>query len=341
MISRVADSCFWLHRYLERAESISRLIRVNRAFLLDINPQHRGHWHPAIVVTGEDERFYARYQHNPSAIDDAELVQAYLTWDSECPVSIINVVRWARENARTSREVISIEVWESVNALWHWLKGGQGRRVYQSDPDAFYQHVRDAVGLFQGLCHSTMLHDQPFDFMRLGMLLERAGQSARILDVKYHALRPDSLLPPAEGGSAWQDDTDNPLESAQWLALLRSCAGDDNYSRCYQSGISGHDVATFLLKEERFPRSVYHCLHRALHFLQRIQTLTQSEHSEATETLASLVSWLEGSSTRDVLARGLHRELARVIDETDQICTLIHREYFDSCTTVQRSKFAQ
>ena len=315
MISRVAESCYWLHRYVERAESIARLLRVNRSFLLDVSVPELERWQPVVVVSGEQQRFSERHA---ELQDDGEVVQHYLSWDEQCPVSIASSIYWARENARTIREVISLDMWEAVNVLWHWLKRGQGRRLFAKDRDAFYKYVKDAVALFQGVCHNTMLHEQPFDFMRLGMLLERASQTARTMDVKYH------LLGPTSGTEA-----ETPVEAAQWVALLRSCSAEDSYFRRYQNALSGPDVADFLLKEENFPRAVYHCLHRARNFLNRIATSTATGRQTSLLLLSELVQSLGQKTIANILNSGLHAELTRIIDRCAAICNAIHADYFN------------
>lgn len=329
MISRVAESCFWIQRYVERAEHTARLLRETRAFLLDVQVPELEQWQPVIVVSGERERF-AAFAGDPQ-LDESERVQNYLVWNEDSPIAIERSVFWARENARTIREVISGEMWEALNGLWHWLKRGQGKRVYSQDRDAFYGRIKDSAALFQGVCHSTMLHEEPFDFMRLGMLLERASQTARVLDVKYHALGPTV---PAEGDEPTRKESpESPLESAEWTTLLRCCSAEQSYFRRHQlrqfSGMSGQEVAGFLLKEEAFPRSVFHCLSRAWNFLRRIETSTGRVGLPSALALEPLVKRLESNSIDDILREGLHGELTHIIDTVAGVCDRIHTDYFD------------
>ncbi len=314
MISRVAENCFWLFRYMERAESMARLLRVNRSFLLDIELPDLEQWYPVLVVSGEEHRFIELYPEKQ--VNDENSVQDYLTWDEACPVGIATSVGWARENARIIREVISLEMWQSINELWHRLQGSQGRRLFRRDRDAFYKSIKDAVALFHGTCHDTVLHEEPFDFMRLGMLIERAAQTARIMDVKYHLLGPTS-------------GSETAVESAQWAALLRSCSGEDSFFRRHRSGLHSVGVVGFLLKEERFPRSVYHCLARASDFLHRIGSATGSRAHRSVAILDALVASLAGKTAADIVHEGLHGELTRIIDTITDICNEIHGDYFD------------
>ncbi|NNE43946.1 MAG: alpha-E domain-containing protein, partial [Gemmatimonadetes bacterium] len=141
MISRVAESCFWLHRHLERVDRTARNVDVNRAFVLDSQLEDTETWWPLLVVSGEGPRFLERF--GPDAAADGEHVQAYLTWDRDNPVSILVATQWARENARTIRETVSREMWGCLNHFWLWLSEGPGKRVYARDRAEFFTQVRE------------------------------------------------------------------------------------------------------------------------------------------------------------------------------------------------------
>lgn len=318
MISRVAESCFWLHRYVERAENTARLLEVNRLFLLDVSLPELQRWQPVVVVSGERERF-AEHFPEPEAQNDGELVQTYLTWDERCPVSIVSSAYWARENARVVRDAIGSAGWETLNGFWHWLRGGSGRRLWAFDRAEFYLRVRHAASLFQGVCQANMLHEQPLDFMRLGALLERCGQTARMVDVKYH------MLGPTVRGIA-----ETPLEAAQWLALLRSCSAVEPFFKRVRGLPTGAAVVGFLILEPDFPRSVVHCLDRAERFLRRLRPAAVPEVGRSSaELLAGLARGLRVQSIEQILAAGLHEELTRVIDTSAQICDAVNADYFN------------
>lgn len=317
MISRVAESCFWFHRYLERAECTARLLRVNRSYQLDVNLPEGERWKPVVVVTGEEQRFPELFPE--SSINDAEVVQDYLTWDERSAVGIVSSMLGARENARTIREVISQDAWECMNSQWHWLRGGQGRKLYGRDRDAFYQRIKAMVAMIEGVCESTILHEQAFDFMRMGMLLERAAQTARLLDVKHH------LMEPIEG-----DSRRAPLESAHCMAILRSCSAEQAFLKRGSGVLTGPAVATFVVLDDKFPRSVAHALGRAWNCLQRIREATDhkmGEHSE--RLLGELVAHVSTTLVGDLWGDGLHRELTHIIDSAAEACIMIHEEYFD------------
>ncbi|GAB4559311.1 MAG: alpha-E domain-containing protein [Haliangiales bacterium] len=318
MISRVAESCFWLHRYIERADNTARLLRVNRSFVLDVPLPAKNRWRPVIVVSGEEQRFTERF--SVDAMSDSQKVQHYLTWDEDNPVSIVNSIRWARENARTIREVISVEMWEVLNDLWHWLRTGPGPALYGEDRDEFYQWVQSQNALFQGLCQNTVLHEQPFDFMHLGMLLERAGQSARIIDVEHHALGDLSSSGTAESAP----------EAAHWLALLHMCSAYEPFFKRNRRAPHGGAVIAFLVLEPRFPRSVLYCLDQAWHYLRRVGASTgRGGEVKSAPLLADLVASMHTQSRKELLSAGVHHELTRVIDATTAICEAISDDYFN------------
>lgn len=326
MISRVAEACFWLHRQVERSDAVARLSRVNQGFVLDADLPAERKWYPLLVVCGEHERFDERYP--SSARADGDIVREYVTWDTENPTSIVTAIFWARENARTIREVISLDMWEVLNDLWHWLRGGAGRRLFRSDPDAFYRRICDGAAMFQGVCHNTMLHEAPFDFMRLGMLLERAGQTARVLDVHHHTfIAEDSQLPSG----------DVALARLQWLALLRSCSATGPFLKRRRSAPTARAVAGFLLLDEGFPRSVFHCVDRAEGLLRRIRG-SSSVGERAADALAELRQSLATQTTKRLHDVGVHAEVTRIVQQTAEVCQAIHADYFDPAPFVQQQQ---
>lgn len=317
MISRVAEACFWLHRYIERLENTARLLQVNRMFVLDVSLAPRDRWLPLLVVSGEEERFTTRY--SAEAALDGELVQEYLTWNEHNPVSIFSSLRWARENARSIREVISLELWQSINELWHWMRGPEGRFLYQSDPDAFYSHIKSFGTSFVGLAETTMLREQPFDFMSLGMLLERSAQTARILDVKYHSVSDSD-----------DEGTERALDAARCVALLRSCSASEPFAKRVRQTPRGKAVAAFLVLEEAFPRSVLYGLKGSVELVDRIASDAEvSVAVQARKLLGELVTSLQEQNASSLVKRGVHEELTRIINSIAQICDALGAELFN------------
>src|SRR5207253_2495748 len=185
MISRVADHCFWFGRYLERTESTARLLQVTASLALDSELTPQQCWQPVVITAGEQERFTELC--GPFAAADGDAVQRYLTLDERVPVSLRRSVAAARENARSSRDVISLEAWEIVNELYLYLESATAREDFEDHPYGFYRRVRREAQLCLGLLRATMLPDTPLYLCWLGVLLERVGHTPRILDVQYHA----------------------------------------------------------------------------------------------------------------------------------------------------------
>ncbi len=333
MISRVAECCFWLLRYIERLESTARLLEVNRDVVLDTSVFDAERWKPVVVVIGEQQRFEDLLGTNAYSNDDT--CEHYLTWDERNPVSIRSSLHWARENARMTREVISREMWELLNRAWQWLAGA-GKRQYRTDRASFYQYLRSICQEFQGLSYNTLSHGEAFDFMRLGNLLERINQTARVMDVKYHWFSPRD-----------SDQPETPLEAAQWVALLRLCSAMEPFFKQHRVTPNGARVASFLLQDELFPRAVLHCYVRVNEYLARIESFTQSDllarrdaPSEARQLVATMTKHLRTTGVEAILERGLHEELTDVIQNTVDIGNCLQREFFDPPVVARSARAA-
>jgi uncharacterized alpha-E superfamily protein len=311
MISRVADHCFWMGRYLERAESTSRVLRVTSSLVLDAILPPAQVWSSALSVCGEEQPFAARFGAAASA--DGAVVTEFLTWDASVPSCLANSVTAARENARSIREVVSLEAWEAINELHIWIQDGGGRREWEVRPDAFYRQVRTWTQLILGAVEHTMLHDNAIDFIMLGVFLERVGQTARILDVHHHALM---QLPP-----------DLVRDETLWLSLLRACAGFEPFMKRKAGRVTPGEVATFLTLEPRFPRSLLFCLRAADQRLARIRVPGDQAFPplRCQTRLAALERFLV---SHRVETEDLHQLLTQVVDETATICTELREELF-------------
>jgi uncharacterized alpha-E superfamily protein len=318
MISRVAESSFWLNRYVERVEVLSRMLAVNFSFQLDVALEHAERWRPLVVVTGQEQDFLSRV--GSEWADDPERVQEYLTWDDENPSSLRSSLRYARENARTIRETISLEMWETLNDLWVWLGEREARRLYERERAAFYVRLRDQCLLFHGIAQATMLHEDPFEFMRLGTAIERAGQTARILDVKHHGVGP----------TRESEAEESPTAIAQWLAILRFCSGVEPFLKRRTAAPSGQAVAEFLLFERAFARSVLHNLDRTGNFLRLVVPRGPTEiGARSRALLAETRGHLASMTIETVLADGLHETLTWIVDSMGDVTRTVHEDFFD------------
>lgn len=317
MISRVADHCFWLGRYLERTESTSRALSVTRALSLDGELTPEQCWKPLVIVSGGEDAFVSRF--GQEATGDGTCVQEYLAWDEQNPNSIVRTVAASRENARAIREVLTIEVWEAINELNLWFLSDQARSDYAERRHDFYRHVRLQIQLCLGLMRSTMLKDTPLDFIWLGVILERLGQTARMVDMHHHMLR---SLPSNRAHSV--------VETALFLALLRACSGYEPFMKRYQGRVTAPAVASFLLLESRFPRSLRYCTHTAYERLCDIRSPNDigAPGAQSLERLQALDEWLGGLRASDLERTAeAHEHLTRAVNETAAVCDLIRHEF--------------
>jgi uncharacterized alpha-E superfamily protein len=324
MISRVADHGFWFGRYLERAESTARVLHVTLTMALDAELTKAQCWLPVIIVSGEKAHFAST--HEPGAEADGDLVQRYMSWSEDNMTSIRRSVSAARENARSIREVVSLEAWETVNRLYLWIESPEAREEYEVHRYGFYRRVREEVQLCLGLLRSTMLHDTPLDFIWLGVLLERVGQTARVLDVHHHAVAQyhREQAPNGEPFGAKE------VETAIWLSLLRACSGFEPFMKQSPGRVSGSAVAAFLILEPKFPRSIRYCIDSSYDRFCAIRPIDQHAlpGAETLRRFGALHDWIRGRTAESLAAGSIHELLTHVVDETARICDGIARELF-------------
>lgn len=321
MISRVADHCFWMSRYLERAENTARVLEVNQTLLLDFPVPLEQQWQPLLIISGI---------HDMPEDADGETVQNYLTWDPSNLASITCSIAAARENARNIREVISVDSWERLNFYYLWMQSSQARSLYDNDRSAFYSQIKRINQLIAGISESTMSHGEAWDFFQLGKYLERACQTARILDVKYHILLPTA------------DQIGTPVDNAHWVAILMSCSGYEPFHKQRPGSDPGIAVADFLIFDSIFPRSVRFCLGKCRAAAYAISgRVVGKPGNEVERELDGLAGWLNLTRIDDFVQAGLHEALTSIIDRIHGIGAAIHRTYFDqrsSLTADERSE---
>jgi uncharacterized alpha-E superfamily protein len=312
LISRVADCCLWFGRYVERAESTARQLQATWGLALDGELAPRQCWYPLVVVAGEEAAFRARF--GEAAFSDGDTVQNLLVWDERCMVSLQQSVAAARENARAIRDVLSAQVWEVVNELHLWLGNGKARSEWKEHRDGFYRNVRNSTQLCLGLVRSTMLHDTALDFIWLGVLLERIGQTARLLDVHHVAFA--------------GDPKHRVIETSLWMSLLRACSGFEPFMKVYAGGVTGAAVARFLLSEEEFPRSIAYCVRAAYDRLCHIRPPSEPSlpGGRSLERLRVLDAWVRSLPGEGGAPETVHAVLTHIVDETAGICDTIGSE---------------
>lgn len=315
MISRVADCCFWLGRYLERTDATARILTVFHNLVLDGEVPPDTAWRPVMRTVGEEPRFLLRF--GAPAIADGETVQRYMTWDDQNPSCLRASITKARENTRSIREVVSLEVWEGINELYLWLAEPRATDMWRENRFGFFTRVRRSTSLCQGLLGETMLHDQPLHFIRLGTKLERALHTTRILDEHHQAI--DGTL-----------NADEDLETALWLALLRASMGFEPFMKLNHGLLSGREALLFLLCERRFPGSVRHALSAARDRLERIRPPDDPDLPGAAtlERLRALDRWIAELSLASAPPAAIHAALGHIAAETAAVCDGLGRELF-------------
>lgn len=304
MIARVADHCFWLGRYIERAESTARHLHVTDTLALDAELPPGRVWPPLVIVSGQEQDFVERFGREALGVE--EQVQHYLARDPENGVSLRCSIAAARENARSIRDVVSLEVWQIVNELHLFFLSSEADAMYQTDKDALYLRVRQSTQLALGLLRSTMLHDTPLDFIWLGVLLERLGQTARLLDVEHHAMNANHGQHPV-------------LDTALWLSLLRACSGFEPFMKRNQGRVTGAAVAAFLVLEPSFPRSVRYCTTSARERLATICNNDELPGRSALTRLQALEAWLLELPADSLTGERVHEVLTHVVREGDAV----------------------
>jgi uncharacterized alpha-E superfamily protein len=314
MLSRVAESLFWLARYIERAEDITRLLAVNFNVLLDTSALNTPEgWGPLIAMNGDEALFYEIYgiANAPSVID-------FLLWHPLNPNGVTACITRARENARAVREQISSEMWEHLNRLY-LLTREVNRDDVQRSPQEFFQKVRDGSQMFQGVTLATMTHDEPYEFLRLGTHLERADKTVRILDAKYMEV---AGLPDGSAES-----------SLQLIALLRSCSAFEPFRRAQTQGLALQTdrVAEYLLLSREFPRAVLFCVQRCQQSLDTIgepEGPAKAEHPR--RVLGRLQADLEYLNPAEVLGHRMGPFLDHLLNRLNAVGDSVARTYFST-----------
>lgn len=311
MISRVAEHAYWLQRYVERSSSLARLLLVWCDELTGDGRADADRWSSVLITAGELPRFTEKFGRD--AVCDSSSVLSYLTWDRECPVSIASSIEQARENARVIRETISREVWEAVNREWLWLASAEARHLYAEDKTGFFRRVRDAGHQVRGAAVATMLHGEALAFMGLGMHLETADQTSRILDVTHYLVDAD------------QEGT--VTEAAVWMQALLACGAWEGFMKSGMN-VRARRAAAFLLLDRRFPRSLAHALEGARAALADIVG-PGAEHGRASiEALDALGERVAGCTIDDLFDRGIHDEITAIVDGLAALGSALYPDFF-------------
>ncbi len=312
MLSRVADSIYWMSRYIERAENVARFVDVNLNLMLDAPSGADQQWWPVVNTTGDHADFEKRF----GKATEQNVIQ-FLTFDRENPNSVISCLRTARENARSVREIISSEMWLQLNTFYLMVNDADSSGKGMESPAEFFGDVKNACHLFNGVTAATMTHGEAWHFGPiLGRMLERADKTSRILDVKYFIL----LRSVADVGT--------PFDDIQWAAVLRSASAFEMYRKRH-GRISPKAIVQFLLLDQEFPRSIRFCLNAGRESLHAISgTPIASFRNSAEKMIGQLCSDLAYATVDDIVNGGLHEYLDDLQSKINAISSGISETFF-------------
>ena len=311
MLGRAANGVYWMARYLERAENTARLIDVgfHLALTRGSRATQQEEWRSVLITTGQEAGYLAQQ----SEVTGPEVFN-YLLRERGNPGSVLQMVEAARTNARVVRSSITNEVWEATNEAWMVLRDLLAHPVRETNLGEVLSTVRRQASLVRGAMEGSMLRNEVFNFARIGTFIERADNTARILDVKYYVLLPSV---------AWVGSS---LDNVQWDTLLRSVAGNRVYWWLNAGTMDPRDIARFLILDERFPRSLAFCYDKLRSNMAGLAKQYGSE-TEAHRLLLQAGGRLHELTIEEIFERGLHEFLQEVIARTYRISEAIAAEY--------------
>jgi uncharacterized alpha-E superfamily protein len=311
MLSRTADNLYWLSRYVERAEYLARILEATQRLTAMPLAYSGGtnEWETAVSTAGCTGAFFA-------AFDEAneETVTEFLAFSGTNPSSIRNCFEVARNNARAVRTALTMEMWDAINGTWLELQKVGAGPASREQLAQFLRWVQESSLRFDGSAYRTMLRNDAYWFSRLGVFMERADNTARILDVKYHL-----LLPP-------QQHVGGPLDYFQWAAILRSVSALTSYHWVYRESLKPWLVADLLMLNEQMPRSLASCYQHLVEHLDNIARI-YGRQGQSQRHARSIRTRLQNSRMEEIFQRGLHEFIGDFISDNNRLGALITEQY--------------
>ena len=331
MLSRVADSVYWMNRQIERAENVARAVETALDLALEGTITHGRLWNGLVCTFGDQADFWSRH-----GLADQAHVITFLAFDTQNPNSIASCLHAARENARTVRDMISSPMWQEINKAYLFVRAAGAGHAELHNPREFLDEVKRASQLITGVTDATMSHGEAWHFARLGRLIERADKTSRVLDVEHYfqpaaarvAPAAAQVAPPVAGpapttvGPGW--------DSVQWSAVLESASALEMYRKEY-GAVSRRHVAEFLILDRAFPRAMHFCLIKAEESLLAVTGGTKGTYSNAAEQrLGRLRSELDYGHIDEILGAeaGLHGFIDRFQTRLNGASDAIHETFF-------------
>lgn len=313
MLSRTADHLYWMSRYIERAENTARMLNVNveTALLPQSSEQVEQAWRATLGISELVNQFDAKYDRLTQ-----RNVLEFMVRDPDNPSSIYTCLKQARENARAVRGALTTEVWETHNATWLKLRELDEHELLTSDPGKFFEWVKYRCHLSRGVIVGTMLKDEAFYFLRLGTFIERADNTARILDVKFHGA-------PGNGGEPASEEVTQ-FDFYYWASILRSVSGFEIYRKVYRDVITPGRVAELLMLHPAMPRSLVACMQEVVENLGQVR----NDISGDTERFAGkLYAELKFADIDEILKAGMHEYLTDFLQKVYELGNRISRDF--------------
>jgi uncharacterized alpha-E superfamily protein len=316
MLSRTADNLYWLARYVERADFLARIIKAAQR-LATLPSSYSGtgtEWESALESSGAAQGFRA----TRGAAEEASVID-YLTFAPDNPSSIRNCIKFARANARAVRTALTAEMWEAINGAWIELgrfeAGNNGSSRYDREElSRFFEFVKKTSLDYDGSVDRTMLRNDAYWFSRVGLYIERADNTARILDVKYHVLLPENE---AVGGS---------VDYFQWTAILRAVSSLTAYHWVYRESVKPWLIADLLILKKEMPRSLTYCYDNIVRLLDAIGDAygrAGASQKQARQVLGRLAN----ATTNDIFKIGLHEFITAFVEDNDRLGETINEQY--------------
>jgi uncharacterized alpha-E superfamily protein len=319
MLSRTADHLFWMSRYMERAENTARMLNVS--YETSLLPQSaaavEAGWEGLLSISELLPSYLALYK----SISPRD-VMAFMVRDENNPSSILSCLRAARENARAVRGTLTTEVWETQNQTWLEVNRLLKKGDFERDPGQFFEWVKFRSHLSRGVTVGTMLMDESLYFMRMGTFLERADNTARLVDVKFHAMQSDFFGAPHDGAA--ETESTQEYDFYHWSAILRSVSGFEVYRKVYRDVIRPERVAELLILRPDMPRSLLASLNEVV---ANLKLVSHDADNDTLRHAGRLRSELAFGRIDEILATGLHAYLTQFLERVNVLGGRISREF--------------
>ena len=311
MLSRTADNLYWLSRYVERAECLARVLDV-ASRLASLPAAYGGstnEWDSAVATAGCVDAFAAAYGEA-----NEKTVTEFLAFSPDNPSSIRNCLEIARTNARSVRTALTVEMWDAINGAWHDLNSFDSRGMSREEFARFLGFVKEASLRFDGSAYRTMLRNDAYWFSRLGVYVERADATARILDVKYHVLLPE------------KERVGGPLDYFQWASILRSVSALTSYHWVYRESVKPWLVADLLILNRQMPHSLASCYENISRYLDDLAAFYGRQGNSQRIARATLTK-LSNAKMEQIFQSGLHEFINNFVADNNRLGAAVAEQY--------------